>query len=336
MEVFNMQVRKRVLMAGVGLLAAGAFVSSASAVTNIKAVSGLKRTNTITQNFLTNMLEPLNAAGKGVVEMKYLGGHSVVPPRKAAKALQRGQFDWLHSPISYYIGAVPEGYAFLASNVPVQVFRANGGWEILQEVFKKKVGARLIGFGPNKTKYNMYLMMMPKFDKDGVPDLNGVKMRATGTYRPLFNALGASTINMKSSEIYTGIQRGVVSGFGWPDVAIVPLGLHKIVKFRVTPAFYVTNSVETMNLNFYNKLSKEAKGIIDNVAIGYEATGPIYMEAQRSKEEKILHAEGVKDIALKGGAAKKYLAIAHGAIWEQLAKRSPEFGAKLKAKMYRE
>ena len=331
-----MQVYKKLLTAGIGVLAAGAFVSSASAVTNIKAVSGLKRTNTITQCFLKNMLAPLNANGKGVVEMKYLGGHSVVPPRKAAKALQRGQFDWLHSPISYYIGAVPEGYAFLASNVSIQDIRTNGGWEILQEVFKKKVGARLIGWGPNKTKYNMYLMMMPKFDKDGVPDLSGVKMRATGTYRPLFNALGASTINMKSSEIYTGIQRGVVSGFGWPDVAIVPLGLHKIVKYRVTPAFYVTNSVETMNLNFYNKLSQKARDLINQTAVAYEKSGPVFMEAQRAKEEKVLHGAGVKDIALKGGAAKKYLAIAHGAIWEQLAKRSPEFGGKLKAKMYKE
>ena len=95
-----MQVYKKLLTAGIGVLAAGAFVSSASAVTNIKAVSGLKRTNTITQCFLKNMLAPLNANGKGVVEMKYIGGHSVVPPRKAAKALQRGQFDWLHSPIS--------------------------------------------------------------------------------------------------------------------------------------------------------------------------------------------------------------------------------------------
>ena len=336
MEVFSMQLSRKILTIGIGIIATGAFVSSASAVVNIKAVSGLKRTNTITQNFLKNMLEPLNANGKGVVEMKYLGGHSVVPPRKAAKALQRGQFDWLHSPISYYIGAVPEGYAFLASNVPVSEIRKNGGWEVLQEVFKKKVGARLIGWGPNKTQYNMYLMMMPKFDKDGVPDLKGVKMRATGTYRPLFNALGASTINMKSSEIYTGIQRGVVSGFGWPDVAIVPLGLHKIVKYRVTPSFYVTNSVETMNLNFYNKLSQKAKDTINQTAVEYEKTGPGFMEAQRSKEEKILHKEGVKDIVLKGKAAKKYHAIAHGAILEQLAKRSPEYGAKLKAKMYRE
>ena len=305
----------------------------ANATTEIKAVSGLQQTNTITQSFLTNFVAALNARGKGVVNVKYLGGHSVVPPRKAAKALKRGQFDMLQSPVSYYMGMVPEGYALLASNMTPSAIRANGGWDILQEVFAKKAGSRLIAWGEYATKYNMYLMFKPKVDKDGVPDLSGVKMRATGTYRPLFKALGASTINMKSSEIYTGIQRGVVQGFGWPNVAIVPLGLHKIVKYRVSPAFYQTNTVATMNLDFYNKLPGKAKNLINAVAADYEKSATAYMEVQRAKEEKVLLGAGVKEIILKGSAAAKYLSIAHSEIWKQLKSRS-EYSAKLRAKLY--
>jgi len=313
---------------------ASAISMQASATTEIKAVSGLQQTNTITQSFLTNFVAVLNARGKGVVNVKYLGGHSVVPPRKAAKALKRGQFDMLQSPVSYYLGIVPEGYALLASNMAPSAIRANGGWDILQEVFAKKAGSRLIAWGEYATKYNMYLMFNPKLDKDGVPDLSGVKMRATGTYRPLFKALGASTINMKSSEIYTGIQRGVVQGFGWPNVAIVPLGLHKIVKYRVSPAFYQTNTVATMNLDFYNKLPGKAKNLINAVALDYEKSATAFMEVQRAKEEKILLGAGVKEIILKGSAAAKYLSIAHSEIWKQLKSRSPEYSDKLRAKLY--
>ena len=313
---------------------ASAISMQASATTEIKAVSGLQQTNTITQSFLTNFVAVLNARGKGVVNVKYLGGHSVVPPRKAAKALKRGQFDMLQSPVSYYLGIVPEGYALLASNMAPSAIRANGGWDILQEVFAKKAGSRLIAWGEYATKYNMYLMFNPKLDKDGVPDLSGVKMRATGTYRPLFKALGASTINMKSSEIYTGIQRGVVQGFGWPNVAIVPLGLHKIVKYRVSPAFYQTNTVATMNLDFYNKLPGKAKNLINAVALDYEKSATVFMEVQRAKEEKILLGAGVKEIILKGSAAAKYLSIAHSEIWKQLKSRSPEYSDKLRAKLY--
>jgi TRAP-type transport system periplasmic protein len=300
----------------------------------LKAVSGLQQTNTLTKSFLETFVKPLNARGKGVAQINYLGGQDVVPPRKAGKALQRGQFDMLHSPTSYYLGMVPEGYALLAANqTPAQV-RKNGGWKILQEIYAKKAGARLVAWGESGTQYNTYLMSMPKFDKDGVPDLSGIKMRATGTYRPLFKALGASTINMKSSEIYTGLQRGVVQGFGWPNVAIVSLGLHKIIKYRVMPAFYHTNTVVTMNLDEWNSLSGAAKKLIDQAAVAYEADSIAFVEKQRQAEEKVLRAAGVKDIELTGSAAKKYLAIAHGEIWKQLAKRSPEYVDKLRAKLY--
>jgi len=313
---------------------ASAIGVQANAAVELKAVSGLQQTNTITLSFLKNFVGVLNERGKGVIGAKYLGGHSVVQPRKAAKALKRGQFDLLHGPTSYYLGMVPEGYALLASNRTPAVLRKNGGWKILEEVYAKKAGSRLIAWGEYATQYNMYLMFNPKLDKDGVPDLSGIKMRATGTYRPLFKALGASTINMKSSEIYTGIQRGVVQGFGWPNVAIVPLGLHKIVKYRVSPAFYQTNTVVVMNLDVWNKLSGKAKSIVNDVALDYEKTATAFMELQRAKEEKILLDAGVKEIILKGSAAKKYLSIAHSEIWKQLKERSPEYSDKLRAKLY--
>ena len=318
--------------AAVGLF--GFTLQASAAEITLKAISGLQQTNTLTKSWLKNFVPALNAMGKGVVQIEYVGGQDVVHPTKAAAALKRGQFDMLHCPTAYYIGKVPEGYAMLAANQPPQTLRKNGGWEILQEVYAKKVGARLVAWGESGTQYNMYLMYKPKFDKDGVPNLTGVKMRATGTYRPLFKALGASTINMKSSEIYTAIQRGTVAGFGWPDVALVPLGLHKIVKYRVTPAFYHTNTVVTMNMAAWKGLPKRAKDIIAKVAIEYERTSLTYMETERKREEKILHAAGVKDIELKGEAARKYLAIAYGEVWKQLKQRSPEYHDRLRPKLY--
>ena len=316
-------------------VAAALFATQVSAAEiTLKAISGLQQTNTLTKSWLVNFVPAVNFAGKGNIQIKYIGGQDVVPPRKAAKAVKRGQFDMLHAPTSYYLGMVPEGYGLLAANQSTTSIRKNGGWELLEEIYAKKAGAKLIAWGESGTQYNMYLMFKPKMDSNGVPNLTGVKMRATGTYRPLFKALGASTINMKSSEIYTGIQRGTVQGFGWPDVAIVPLGLHKIVKYRVMPAFYHTNTVVTMNLAKYNSLPKKARDLLMKLAKWYENESLGYMEKQRKSEEKILHDAGVKDIVLKGGAAKKYLAIAHGEIWKQLAKRSPEYHDKLRSKLY--
>ena len=92
-------------------------------------------------------------------------------------------------------------------------------------------------------------------------------------------------------------------------------------------------TVITMNVDAWNKLSGKAKSLINKVALEYEKTSVTFMERERAAEEKVLHAAGVKDIELKGAAAKKYLSIAHSEIWKQLKQRS-EYSDRLRAKLY--
>jgi TRAP-type C4-dicarboxylate transport system substrate-binding protein len=316
--------------AAVALVAAPQLAGAAE----LTAVSGLQQSNPLTKSFIANLVEPLNKMGAGIT-IKYVGGQDVVPPSKAAKAVERGQFAILNSPVSYYIGTVPEGYAMLASNVSVAEIRKNGGWELLNKVFNEKTGAQLIAWAEAGTKYNTYLTVEPKFDKDGVPDLSGIKMRATGTYRPLFRALGASTINMKSSEIYTGLERGVVQGFGWPETGVPALGLHKIVKYRINPGFYATNQSTIMNLKAWKSLNQAQKDALAKAVANYEKIAQPYMDKIAAEDTAILHKAGVKDVNLSPKAAAKYLSIAHGEIWKALAKRS-DYAAALKAKLYKE
>ncbi len=314
-------------------LAAAASVQTASAKDQLSAVTSLDQNNVLVVSFRTNYVKPVNEKLKGSLAIKYLGGQEIVPPRKAVTALRRQQFDMLHSPTAYYIGTVPEGYALQAANQGPAALRKNGAWKILQEAYLKKAGAHLLAWGENMTSYVTYLQVMPKFDKDGVPDLTGIKMRATGTYRPLFRALGASTINIKSSEIYTAVQRGTVQGFGWVDVSLVPLGLHKIAKYRVTPNYYQTNTVVTANPASLKELTREQRDTLEQFALEYETTAVHWMEKQRRAEEKQIKAAGVKDIALTGAAAAKYLDIAHSEIWKQLKERS-EYHDRLRPLMY--
>ena len=319
-------------LAAAAAMTAGAGTASAMA-DKLTAVGSLTQSNLLLISFKTNFMKPVNEKLKGMVEIKFLGGQEIVPPRKAVNALKRNQFNMLHSPTAYYIGTVPEGYALLAANQGPRALRANGAWEILQEAYLKKSGAHLLAWGDSMTSYNTYLVKMPKFDKDGVPDLTGLKMRATGTYRPLFRALGATTINIKSSEIMTAVQRGTVVGFGWPDISIVPLGLHKVAKYRIQPNYYQTNTVVTVHAGTWNKLAKDRKDALVAAAKEYEDVSVHWMEKERIKEDKVVKAAGVKDIVLEGKAAARYLDIAHGEVWKQLKERS-EYHDKLRPLMY--
>ncbi len=317
-----------VTAAAVGLL--GFTLQASAAEVTITAVNSLQLTNTQTQSFLKTFVAPVNKRGKGIIQIKFLGGQEVVPPRKAAKALKRGQFDMLGSPTAYYLGMVPEGRGLLVSNQGPHVLRKNGGWDLLQKIYKKKAGAHLLAWGNNRTFYFTFLSKMPKFDKDGVPDLTGIKMRATGTYRPLFRALGASTINIKSSEVFTAMQRGTVGGFGFPGVGVVPNGFHKVARYRITPEYYQTNDVVTVNLDVWAKLTKKQKDFLTKEAITYESASVKFIQAAWEKEEKLMlttggpDGKGLKDIALKGKAAEKYLSIAYEEVWKVFKAKSPE------------
>ncbi|MGY9020018.1 MAG: hypothetical protein ACKVHX_11165 [Alphaproteobacteria bacterium] len=316
-------------------VAAAAVISTSPVVaeTTLTTVTALQQTNILAKSYLKTFVGVVNAQGKGNVQMKYLGGQEVVPPRKAASALKRGQFDVLSAPTAYYIGTVPEGYGLLAANKGPRALRANGGFALLQKIYAEKAGAHLLAWGENMTSYNMFLGIKPKMDKDGLPDLRGVKMRATGTYRPLFRALGATTINIKSSEIITAMQRGTVQGFGMTDSSVMAIGLGPVIKYRVQPNFYQTNQVVTVNLASWAKLTKKEKSFLEKVSLEYENTSVKFVEAERLAEEVLVKKQGIIDIQLKGATALKYLDIAHAEIWKELKTRS-KYHDQLKPLLY--
>jgi TRAP-type C4-dicarboxylate transport system substrate-binding protein len=316
-------------MAGAGALVAAS--GAAAADRTLTAVTGLQKNNWVARSFI-DVFIPLAEKACSGIKIKYLGAQEIVPPRKAANALKRGQFDMLSAPIAYYIGTVPEGYGILGGNQGPKQIRANGGFKMLQEIMLKKAGAHLLAWGESMTSYNMYLAKKPPM-KDGLPDLTGIKMRATGTYRPLFTALGATTVNIKSSEIINAMQRGTVEGFGFPDVSIISLGFHKVAKYRVLPNFYQTNQVLTFNKKTWDKLGKEKQACLNKVALQYETDSVHYVEKQRLKEEAELKKAGVQDIVLSGKAAAKYLELAHEGILKQLKAKSEHYD-KLRPLLY--
>lgn len=322
---------------GVSVIAATTILASSSAFAaerTLNTVTALQQTNVLAKSYIKTFVKEANANGKGIVKVKYLGGQEIVPPRKAAAALKRGQFDILSAPTAYYIGTVPEGYGLLAGNQGPRALRANGGFKLLQKIYKEKAGAHLLAWGESMTSYYMYLGVKPKISADGLPDLNGMKMRATGTYRPLFRALGATTINIKSSEIITAMQRKTVDGFGMTDTSLHAIGLSSVTKYRVFPNFYQTNQVVTVNLKSWASLTQEQKDFLNRLALSYETASVLFVELERIKEEPLVKGAGVKDIVLKGKAAAKYLEVAHSEIWKELAKRS-KYADQLRPLLYK-
>lgn len=302
-------------------ISASAVPATVAAETTLRANAGLATTRELTQSFLKMFVEPVNRAGKGAVQIKYIGGPEAIPPTKGASALSRGIVDVLHTPAAYYAGTVPEGLAFLISEKPPAELRKNGAFAMLDGIWNRKLNAKLLSWPEAEVMFNLYLSRKPQMLPDGSISLKGFKMRSTPTYRPLLEALGATPVSMKSSEIYTGLQRGVVEGFGSPEIGVVRLGVGGAVKYRVNPSFYRNSTLVLINLDRWKALDNRSKSVLERIAVEYESTSNEFVRKDAKSDEDKLVASGMQSIDLKGNAAKAYLAKAYETMWEHFEKR---------------
>lgn len=317
------------------LLAPFAFAGSARAdAVVLRAVTALPRQHALSQSFLHLYVDKVNAAGKGIVQIRYIGGPEVVPPRKGVLALKRGVIDMLHSPTAYYGGIQPEGVALLAANkTPAQV-RADGGLAILQKMWEQKLNARIVAWGEWGAQFYLYTDKKPPL-KDGRLDLSGFKMRSTGAYRPLLQALGASVVEMPVSNVYTALQRGVVDGFGWPTVGLHNMGLQKAIKYRIDPPFYHLANLVLVNYDKWKSLPPAAKKILLKVGDEYTEASIQRMHEDAEQDTKAALAAGVKIDRLTGAARVNYLNTAYDAMWNYVGQHiKPKELKLLRSKLY--
>ena len=334
MENFR-SLTRRLALALVVMFSLGSIASGAEVV--LRAQSALPRHHDLVKSYLDLFVKRLNAEGKGVIQVKYVGGPEVTPARKAASALKRGVFDMLHSPAAYYAGITPQSLALMATNRTPAEVRANGGFDIIAKVWKKKLNAKIIAWGESGAQFHLYLKKKPPINSKGHLDLTGFKMRYTGAYKALLRNLGAATVQMPVSDVYTALQRGVVDGFGWPTVGLGALGLAKAVKYRIDPPFYHLANLVLVNLDKWNSLSSQARAILTRVGLEYETASIARMKQAGRDDGAIVMKAGVEVIRLSGPAADHYLKAAFDGMWERIGSRlSKQETATWRAKMLRE
>jgi TRAP-type C4-dicarboxylate transport system substrate-binding protein len=315
----------------VGAVAVVWALPAGAAQVTLRTVSSLPKSIPVAASFHQNFLPRAKEAGKGHYTIDFKGGPEVIPPRKGAMAVKRGSIDMLWGPAGYYAGTVPEAYALMGSQKPVQTLWANGGMDMLNKVWAKRLNARILAWGESRSGMNIYTQWKPKITDNG-PDLTGKKMRTTPTYKGLLSTLGATPIRMSGTEIYTGLQRKVIDGFAWTKSGLTVLGLAKITKYRVDPSFYRANSVVIINLNKWRALSQTGRDALNKASRDYERISLEYMAKESVREAKELTKSGLTIITLEPATAKRYLKVADDAMWRRFDELVKGDAAKLKAK----
>jgi len=285
------------------------------------------------QNFTAHFLQyvdAVNDAGKGIVQIRFLGGPEVIPQRQLLYALRRGVIDMAFGGMTYYRGLLPEGDVMFAGTVTPTQARENGGLAALQPYWEQRINAHLIGWMQSGIGPNFYLTEEPTFGPDGLLDLTGLKIRTSPTNIELVNSTGARAVQIAVKEIYTAFQRGAVDGLAWPTIGFPDLGIGKYVHYRVDPDVLQLAITLQINLDRWQALSPAARQILTEQAVIYEQKSRTDLFAIRDREVAELDAAGFKSIQMEPEVAARWTRKAHQIVWDRFETRSPDSAAELK------
>jgi TRAP-type C4-dicarboxylate transport system substrate-binding protein len=308
-----------------GLAAAISICSSGFAQeVTLRAVTAFAEKTTYSRPF-EKLIEQVNAEGKGIIQINYIGGPKAMPPFEVGNALKAGVVDIANTTGAFTTNVMPESDAWKLTERPMSELRKNGGYDYMAKLYAEKMNAIFLARLVDNNQFHLYLNK-----PISTPDLTGLKIRITPVYRDFFQALGATVVQTPPGEVYTSLERGVVDGYGWPITGIFDLGWHEKTKYRVDPGFYTVEVSVLVNKTTWDKLSDAQKAVLRKAAERGEAEAAAEFGAENAKDTKRQADAGIQTIKFDGAVAEAYRAKAYQAGWEGVIKQSPEHGPKIK------
>ncbi|MDA0275123.1 MAG: TRAP transporter substrate-binding protein DctP [Proteobacteria bacterium] len=309
----------RNLALGVALLP---MTLSAQEVT-LRVVSAFAENTTYVKN-LEPMMKKLNAEGKGVLQLNFIGGPKAMPSFEVGNAVRTGVVDIGLTTGAFYTNIMPEADALKLTQMPASDLRKNGAIDLINKVWNEKANMQYLGRVIDYTPFHLYLTK--KIDK---PDLTGLKLRITPVYRDFFQALGATVMQTAPGEVCTALERGVVDGYGWPINGIFDYNWHEKTKFRVDPGFYNAEVSLVMNLDKWKALSPAQKSLLMKHVLGHEADAVSWKKVNEDDTKRQAQS-GIEVVTFDAATSKQFLDKAYDVAWTNLIKVSPVYGPQMR------
>jgi len=293
----------------------------------LRAANAFQEGTYYAKNF-ERFMEKVNAEGKGLVKIQYVGGPKSIPTFELANALRNGVVDMANTTTSFTAPVVPEGMALNYSEMGMAELRKNGALAYLNTIFQAK-GLYIFARTGEGVPYHIY-----SNKKISNADLSGLKLRIAPIYRDFFQKLGASVVQVAPGEVYTALDRGVVDGYGWPLIGIFDLGWQERTKYRLDPGFYNIELSVIWNLKSWQKLTPPQRQFLEKQGAWLEGLNAAY-PSDGAAEDKRQRAAGIEVVRLDDAQAKILVETAYEEGWAGVIKASPTHGAKLRQMMTR-
>jgi len=327
MPASRRKLRKRVeaVIAGLafGLSLAASSTAGADEVT-LKAAVFVPPTTTYGIPF-KRFVDRVNETGKGVLQIRVVGGPEAVPADGQAQAVKSGVLDIASIPPTYYKSAMVEGDAQILTDQNVAEQRKSGAYAALNQIAIERLNSLYLTTYGMGVPFHLYVAKELPITKP--EDLKGLRFRGQPNYNAVFKHYGIAGVNIAAPEVYTALERGVAQGYGWPLWGINDFGWDKLTKLRIDPGFYNVVVNILMNKPKYDALTAEQRKVIDDAVAWFDVDNEKYTAETTKAALDAQAKDGIK-IADFGPSFKK---TAVDLYWDDLKKLSPDSVGKLQA-----
>lgn len=286
------------LFKSVAIAAALAFSSVAAVAQDFRLLSSWDQNYAYNPHLLTPFIEGVKKASNGRIKIS-VSGPETVAPFEQLEPVGSGVFDLLFTHGAYHFGTSPLMTVADALEGDLTKVRQSGVFDVLDKHYQQ-FGLKLVVL-PITPEGAYHIFLRDPVSADG--DLKGRKIRGSLSYKGVVEMLGGVLTVLPASEIYTGLEKGLIDGASWPIIGVLDYKWNEVAKYLLRPGFGVNYEPIFMNLDKWNKLSAEDKKLFLDVGKQVEDHWFKVATSVWQEEEKKLIGLGMKVSEM--GAAQK-------------------------------
>jgi len=270
-------------------------------------------------------VDRVNETGKGVLQIRIVGGPEAVPADGQAQAVKSGVLDIASIPPSYYKSLMVEGDAQVLTDMSIAEQRKSGAYALLDKIANERMNASYLTTYGVGVPFHLYLTKEMTVAKP--EDLGGLRFRGQPNYNAIFKHYGIAGVNIAAPEVYTALERGTVQGYGWPLWGINDFGWEKLTKTRIDPGFYNVIVNVLINKGKYDQLAPGQRKVLDDAVAWFEQDNVRYTEDKTKDTIDMMSKQGIKTVDF--GPEFKRTAVS--LYWDDLKKLSADSIGKLQS-----
>lgn len=142
-------------------------------------------------------------------------------------------------------------------------------------------------------------------------------------YDPVLHSYGVSTVVMPFGEIYTAMETGVIDGFAFPSLGLVPVGLHELAGYFIWPPMWVGSAhVVMVNAAWFDALPGWAHDLLVDLTLEVERDSIAVFQANFAREHQAYMAVGMQPIIISDAEWFQAMDIRYAALVKEARERT--------------